>query len=116
MATQRTLFPSTDVATTEPFVPVFVDATVNDQGNNRRPPGPIRAGPRRGSRQENWFASKLRLSTMGNTRKVSTLQIEAEADADTDLLHLSKPLLDSADLHPEASSTLALVDPHPGNR
>src|SRR5260370_31678127 len=39
---------------------------------------------------------KMRLSTMGNTRKVSTSQIEA--DADKDLLRVSKHLLDSAEL------------------
>lgn len=39
---------------------------------------------------------KVRLSTMGNTRKVSTTQIEA--DADKDLLRVSKHLLDSAEL------------------
>src|SRR3989442_6368033 len=38
---------------------------------------------------------KVRLSTMGNTRKVSTAQIEA--DADKDLLRVSK-LVDSAEL------------------
>ena len=36
---------------------------------------------------------KARLSTMGNTRKVSTAQIEA--DADKDLLRVSKQLVDS---------------------
>jgi hypothetical protein len=39
---------------------------------------------------------KVRISTMGNTRKVSTSQIEA--DADKDLLRVSKHLLDSAEL------------------
>jgi hypothetical protein len=39
---------------------------------------------------------KMRLSVMGNTRKVSTSQIEA--DADKDLLRVSKHLLDSAEL------------------
>src|SRR6202166_3836690 len=39
---------------------------------------------------------KMRLSTMGNTRKVSTSQIEA--DADKDLLRVAKHLLDSAEL------------------
>ena len=39
---------------------------------------------------------KVQLSTMGNTRKVSTSQIEA--DADKDLLRVSKHLLDSAEL------------------
>src|ERR1700680_1659900 len=39
---------------------------------------------------------KVRLSTRGNTRKVSTSQIEA--DADKDLLRVSKHLLDSAEL------------------
>jgi hypothetical protein len=37
---------------------------------------------------------RVRLSTMGNTRKVSTSQIEA--DADKDLLRVSKHLVDSA--------------------
>lgn len=39
---------------------------------------------------------KVRLSTMGNIRKVSTSQIEA--DADKDLLRVSKHLIDSAEL------------------
>ncbi len=39
---------------------------------------------------------KVRLSTMGNTRKVSTAQIEA--DADKDLLRVSKQLVDSEEL------------------
>jgi hypothetical protein len=39
---------------------------------------------------------KVRLSTMGNSRKVSTAQIEA--DADKDLLRVSKRLVDSAEL------------------
>src|SRR6266850_1994877 len=39
---------------------------------------------------------KVRVSTMGNTRKVSTTQIEA--DADKDLLRVSKRLVDSAEL------------------
>ncbi len=39
---------------------------------------------------------KVSLSTMGNTRKVSTSQIEA--DADKDLLRVSKQLVDSAEL------------------
>jgi hypothetical protein len=39
---------------------------------------------------------KVRLSTMGNTRKVSTAQIEA--DVDKDLLRVSKQLVDSAEL------------------
>ena len=40
---------------------------------------------------------KVRVSTMGNTRKVSTSQIEA--DADKDLLRVSKHLVDSAADH-----------------
>ena len=39
---------------------------------------------------------KVRLSTMGNTRKVSTAQIET--DADKDLLRVSKQLVDSEEL------------------
>src|SRR2546425_7637984 len=39
---------------------------------------------------------KVRLSSMGNTRKVSTAQIET--DADKDLLRVSKQLVDSAEL------------------
>jgi hypothetical protein len=39
---------------------------------------------------------KVRLSTMGNTRKVSTAHVEV--DADKDLLRVSKHLLDSAEL------------------
>jgi hypothetical protein len=39
---------------------------------------------------------KVRLSSMGNTRRVSTAQIEA--DADKDLLRVSKQLVDSPEL------------------
>src|ERR1700691_3676436 len=39
---------------------------------------------------------KVRLSMMGNTRKVSTAHVEV--DADKDLLRVSKHLLDSAEL------------------
>ena len=46
---------------------------------------------------------KVRLSTMGNTRKVSTSQIEA--DADKDLLRVSKHLVASADSKRSGGST-----------
>ena len=46
---------------------------------------------------------KVRLSTMGNTRKVSTAQIET--DADKDLLRVSKQLVDSEELKSISGST-----------
>ncbi|MCC6585159.1 MAG: hypothetical protein IT168_00440 [Bryobacterales bacterium] len=53
---------------------------------------------------------KVRLSTMGNTRKVSTSQIEADADKSS--LRVSKHLLDSAEL--KAIGLAAYVESHSG--
>ena len=90
MATQVTLFPFTGLP-----APAGSEATNHDDSNG--------AGLVRGVIQDpgvdlakKTVCIKIRLSTMGNTRKVSTSQIEA--DADKDLLRVSKHLLDSAEL------------------
>jgi hypothetical protein len=89
MATQVTLFPFTDLP-----------APAGGGPTNRDNHG---AGPVRFVVQDpgvdlakKTVCIKMRLSTMGNTRKVSTSHIEA--DADKDLLRVSKHLLDSAEL------------------
>ena len=89
MATQVTLFPFTG-----PPAPAGCEPTNNDNTGS----GPVRfliqdAGV---DLAKKTVCIKMRLSTMGNTRKVSTSQIEA--DADKDLLRVSKHLLDSAEL------------------
>src|SRR3984893_19421408 len=89
MATQVPLFPFTG-----PPVPAGGEPTNHDNngaGRARvviRDPGVDLA--------KKTVCIKVRLSTMGNTRKVSTSQIEA--DVDKDLLRVSKHLLDSAEL------------------
>src|SRR6266705_4348023 len=89
MATQVTLFPFTGLP-----APAGGEPTNHDNNG---------AGPVRVAIQDpgvdlakKTVCIKMRLSTMGNTRKVSTSQIEA--DADKDLLRVSKHLLDSAEL------------------
>src|SRR6266581_5184371 len=89
MATQVTLFPFNGLT-----APAGGELTNNDNNG---------AGPVRAVIQDpgvdlakKTVCIKMRLSTMGNTRKVSTSQIEA--DADKDLLRVSKHLLDSAEL------------------
>jgi len=96
MATQATLFPSGGVATADPFLPVLADTAMTDHGDSGRPPGPVAVNDPGVDLAKKTVCIKLRLSTMGNTRKVSTSQIEA--DADKDLLRVSKHLLDSAEL------------------
>mgnify|MGYP003417200128 CR=1 FL=1 len=88
MATQATLFPSGGVATADPFLPVQADTAITDHGDSGRPPGPVAVHDAGVDLAKKTVCIKLRLSTMGNTRKVSTSQIEA--DADKDLLRVSK--------------------------
>src|SRR5262249_18702935 len=89
MATQVTLFPSASLP-----APAGGDPPNHDNNG---------AGPVRFAIQDQGVdlakktvCIKMRLSTMGNTRKVSTSQIES--DADKDLLRVSNHLLDSAEL------------------
>jgi hypothetical protein len=96
VATQATLFPSSGVATADPFLPVVADTALTDHGDEGRPPEPVAVHDPGLDLAKKTVCIKLRLSTMGNTRKVSTSQIEA--DADKDLLRVSKHLLDSAEL------------------
>ncbi len=92
MATQETLFVSNDGV---PSVAILIANSPAMSGSDGAPvhipihdPGVDLA--------RKTVCIKVRLSTMGNTRKVSTSQIEA--DADKALLRVSKHLLDSAEL------------------
>lgn len=92
MATQGSLFASAGAVLT---LPVPVMPSGDSSGINPPPPAvPIHDPGVDLARKT--VCIKVRLSTMGNTRKVSTSQIEA--DADKDLLRVSKHLLDSAEL------------------
>ncbi|MCC6590196.1 MAG: hypothetical protein IT168_26120 [Bryobacterales bacterium] len=95
MATQPTLFSFGGVAATEPMH-VFADSAFADSSSNGQPPQPVLVQDPGVDLAKKTVCIKLRLSTMGNTRKVPTSQIEA--DADKDLLRVSKHLLDSAEL------------------
>jgi hypothetical protein len=86
MATQGSLFASVGAVLT---LPVPVMPTGNSAGGDPPPSSPtvpIRDPGVDLARKT--VCIKVRLSTMGNTRKVSTSQIEA--DADKDLLRVSK--------------------------
>jgi hypothetical protein len=89
MATQVTLFPFTGLP-----APAGGEPTNHDNNGD----GPVRVVIQDPGVDlaKKTVCIKMRLSTMGNTRKVSTSQIEA--DADKDLLRVSKHLLDSAEL------------------
>jgi hypothetical protein len=94
MNTQGSLFASAGAVLT---LPVPVMPTGKSAGGD--PPAPPPAVPIHDPGVDlarRTVCIKVRLSTMGNTRKVSTSQIEA--DADKDLLRVSKHLLDSAEL------------------
>ncbi|MBX9601340.1 MAG: DUF3150 domain-containing protein [Bryobacteraceae bacterium] len=93
MTTQAILFPVPEAAHPLSSAPPIAAANNGDGGG--RPVGiPItEPGVDLASKT---VCIKVRLSTMGNTRKVSTSQIEA--DADKDLLRVSKHLLDSPEL------------------
>lgn len=90
MATQAMLFPFPNTA---PIPPV---AAVASEGDGGAPPISVSIQDPGVDLARKTVCIKVRLSTMGNTRKVSTSQIEA--DADKDLLRVSKHLLDSAEL------------------
>src|SRR6266705_2654135 len=89
MATQVTLFPFTGL-------PAPAGGELTNHDNNGA--GPVRAVIQDPGLDlaKKTVCIKVRLSTMGNTRKVSTAQIEA--DADKALLRVSKQLVDSAEL------------------
>lgn len=89
MATQVTLFPFAG----QP-APAGGEPTNHD--NNGAGPGRVAIQDPGVDLAKKTVCIKMRLSTMGNTRKVSTAQIEA--DVDKDLLRVSKHLLDSAEL------------------
>src|ERR1700730_13425784 len=89
MATQVTLFPFTSLPAPAGGEPL------NHDNNGAGPVRVVIQDPGVDLSKKT-VCIKMRLSTMGNTRKVSTSQIEA--DADKDLLRVSKHLLDSAEL------------------
>src|SRR5258708_13791809 len=89
MATQVTLFPSTGI-------PALAGADPTNHDTNGAGPVRVVIQDQGADLAKKTVCIKMRLSTMGNTRKVSTSQIEA--DAEKDLLRVSKHLLDSAEL------------------
>src|ERR1700676_3492851 len=100
MATQVTLFPFTGLPASAGGEPT------NHDSNGARPVRVVIQDPGVDLAKKT-VCIKMRLSTMGNTRKVSTSQIEA--DADKDLLRVSKHLLDSGGV--EGNRPLRRRDP-----
>jgi len=95
MATQKQLFCFASAQT----APVPLDgslAAIAPAGNGGGAPLAVAISDPGVDLAKKTVCIKVRLSTMGNTRKVSTAQIEA--DADKDLLRVSKQLVDSAEL------------------
>ena len=81
MATQVTLFPFNSLSVAE--MPVALMAgTAPANGDNGRPPAHVVVQDPGVDLAKKTVCIKMRLSTMGNTRKVSTSQIEADADKD----------------------------------
>src|SRR6266436_3474897 len=98
MATQSQLF-SIPVTQPEQPSPALIEGSLSDpgaDGNSRGAPWPLAITDPGLDLARKTVCIKVRLSTMGNTRKVSSSQIEA--DADKDLLRVSKQLVDSAEL------------------
>lgn len=95
MATQTPLFSSSLMQPTPASMDASVPAVVPD-GNGGGMPFAIPIADPGVDLASKTVCIKVRVSTMGNTRKVSTSQIEA--DADKDLLRVSKHLVDSAEL------------------
>ena len=95
MSTQALLFSSVESLVPPPIPTAPPVAALNGDGGGRNPVHIPIADPGVDLASRT-VCIKVRLSTMGNTRKVSTSQIEA--DADKDLLRVSKHLLDSAEL------------------
>src|SRR5438128_735295 len=93
-AEQHSLFPSPPAPITVAIEPAFSDIAGDGSGFNR--PLAVAISDPVIDLAKKTVCIKVRLSTMGNTRKVSTAQIEA--DADKDLLRVSKQLVDSAEL------------------
>lgn len=93
MTTQSSLFSTPGVTWSPPFLVV-----ADSGGNDDTPPPPTAVQPVDSGCDlaRRTVCLKLRLSSMGNTRKVSSAQIEA--DADKALLRVSKLLIESAEL------------------
>jgi hypothetical protein len=96
MATQESLFALPAVAQPEASMLLSTKAAVAANGSGGSPPFSVPIQDPGVDLAKKTVCIKVRLSTMGNTRKVSTSQIEA--DADKDLLRVSKHLVDSAEL------------------
>src|SRR3989441_5137543 len=98
MATQSQLF-SIPVTQPEQASPALIEGSLSDpgaDGNSSSAPWTLAITDPGLDLVRKTVCIKVRLSTMGNTRKVSSSQIEA--DADKDLLRVSKQLVDSAEL------------------
>ena len=95
MATQAPLFSSSLMQPASAAMDGSIPA-VGHSGNGGGIPFAIRITDPGVDLARKTVCIKVRVSTMGNTRKVSTSQIEA--DADKDLLRVSKHLVDSAEL------------------
>ena len=72
MATQEALFSRDNLPMAELFAPVMIDTAPADHGNNGRPPAPVFVQDAGVNLAKKTVCIKMRLSTMGNTRKVST--------------------------------------------
>src|SRR5436853_3049524 len=98
MATQSQLF-SIPVTQPEQPSPSLIESSLGDpgaDGNSSSAPWTLAITDPGLDLARKTVCIKVRVSIMGNTRKVSSSQIEA--DADKDLLRVSKQLVDSAEL------------------
>src|SRR5439155_19108495 len=95
MATQSQLF---SFPVTQPVAALMEDSLTDSaaDGNGKSAPWTVAITDPGLDLARKTVCIKVRLSSMGNTRKVSSSQIEA--DADKDLLRVSKQLVDSAEL------------------
>jgi hypothetical protein len=96
MATQESLFVLPAAAQPEATILLDTTGVVASNGSGGGHPFSVQIQDPGVDLAKKTVCIKVRLSTMGNTRKVSTSQIEA--DADKDLLRVSKHLVDSAEL------------------
>jgi hypothetical protein len=81
MATQASLFLRNGASVAE-LPESFMAEAPPDNGDNGRPPAQVVVQDPGVDLAKKTVCIKMRLSTMGNTRKVSTSQIEADADKD----------------------------------
>jgi hypothetical protein len=96
MATQASLFTLSTVLPVAADIPNIPPDVISSNGSDGGAPAGVHIEDPGVDLARKTVCLKVRLSRMGNTRKVSTSQIEA--DADKDLLRVSKHLIDSAEL------------------